>query len=312
MITLITGTPGSGKTLYAVWLLQRELKAGRRLVVDGVKDLALDHELVDESWMRDWYSRCQQHDVIVVDEVQRLWPPASVSVKPGEDIEQLHVHRHKGVDFVLITQHPQRLHKTIRDLVGRHVHVRRLFGLKQAMIYEWDHCHNPNAGFRDAVKTRWGYPKSVFKLYTSAEVHTKQKAVIPKALFIAPLALVVAVYLGWRGFRSVTGGFGIDASKAASLGHVGAASGAAAAATGASSSSASKDPVSTRWRVAGQYAIDGRGYVLLADGDGRFRSELSDGFKGETVRVHGLLDGERVAVWSGVVGASSKPVGAVK
>src|SRR5476649_1556772 len=183
MITLITGTPGSGKTLYAVWLLAQEVKRGRRIVVDGIKDLAIDHELVDEPWIRDWYEQCHANDIIVVDEVQRIWPPVSVSVKPTPDIEKLHVHRHKGVDFIIITQHPQRLNKTIRDLVGRHVHVRRLFGLKQAMVYEWDHCHNPNAGFRDAVKTRWGYPRKVFDMYTSAEVHTKNKAVIPKALY---------------------------------------------------------------------------------------------------------------------------------
>lgn len=293
MITLITGTPGSGKTLYAVWLLQKELKAGRRLVVDGIKDLAIDHELVDEPWIRDWYNRCEQHDLIVVDEVQRVWPPQSVSVKPGEDIEKLHVHRHKGVDFIIITQHPQRLHKTIRDLVGRHVHVRRLFGLRQAMVYEWDHCHNPNAGFRDAVKTRWGYPKSVFKLYTSAEVHTKQKAVVPKALFMIPIMLVVGGFFTWRVLHDVAPGlFGKKAGAVA--GASVSTDGTKKGAVGSSSVSAS-----SKWRVAGQYSVDGRGYVLLADTKGRLRSESSDEFRGDTLRVEGVVDGERVAVWTG-------------
>jgi len=295
MITLITGTPGSGKTLYAVWLLAQEVKRGRRIVVDGIKNLAIDHELVDEPWIRDWYERCHANDIIVVDEVQRIWPPVSVSVKPTPDIEKLHVHRHKGVDFIIITQHPQRLNKTIRDLVGRHVHVRRLFGLKQAMVYEWDHCHNPNAGFRDAVKTRWGYPRKVFDMYTSAEVHTKQKAVIPKALFILPIALVVAIWLGWKGFKSVAG-FGKTDGGSALSGQLGAR---ASKVQGASAGDASKSVVSSEWRVAGQYSVDGRGYVLLANRSGRLRSELSDTFRGETMRVEGVLDGERVAVWSG-------------
>jgi zona occludens toxin len=295
MITLITGTPGSGKTLYAVWLLAQEVKRGRRIVVDGIKNLAIDHELVDEPWIRDWYERCHANDIIVVDEVQRIWPPVSVSVKPTPDIEKLHVHRHKGVDFIIITQHPQRLNKTIRDLVGRHVHVRRLFGLKQAMVYEWDHCHNPNAGFRDAVKTRWGYPRKVFDMYTSAEVHTKQKAVIPKALFILPIALVVAIWLGWKGFKSVAG-FGKTDGGSALSGQLGAPAGKV---QGASAGDASKSVVSSEWRVAGQYSVDGRGYVLLANRSGRLRSELSDTFRGETMRVEGVLDGERVAVWSG-------------
>ncbi|MDW9228972.1 zonular occludens toxin family protein [Burkholderia cepacia] len=304
MIELVTGTPGSGKTLYTVDRLRKEAKAGRRILVDGIRDLAIDHVLVDEQWMRKWYENCQPNDLIVVDEVQRIWPPVSVSVKPTEDVEKLHVHRHLGVDFIVITQHPQRMNKTIRDLVGRHVHVRRLFGRRSAMLYEWDHAHNPNSGFRDAVKTLWRYPGDVFSLYTSAELHTKPKAVIPKALFILPIAVVVAAGLAWKGFKSVSGGFGITgktgapaaASSAAvpSLDGFGSAAGGGASGVKAGSST---------WRVAGQYAVDGRGYVLLASSDGRFRRESADDFRGESLGVTGTVDGERVAVWTGAVGA---------
>ncbi|MFC0398594.1 zonular occludens toxin domain-containing protein [Paraburkholderia rhizosphaerae] len=312
MITLITGTPGSGKTLFAIWSLLREIKAGRRIVVDGIPNLAIDHELVDEAWVRRWFDHVQPNDIVVVDEVQRIWPPVSVGVKPTEDIEWLHKHRHKGVDFVVITQHPNRMNKTIRDLVGRHVHVRRLFGLKQAMVYEWDHCHNPNAGFRDAVKTRWSYPKKVFELYTSSELHTKQKAVIPKALFIAPVALLIACWLGWKGFKSVSGGFGVGAAATVASASSAAAGVPAAAVAASLPGAGSKDPASGRWRVAGRYAVEGRGYVLLLDTQGHFRSELSDAFRGDALRLQGVVDGERVAVWSGAAADSDKPVGVQK
>ena len=228
----------------------------------------------------------------------------------AEDIEKLHVHRHFGVDIVVITQHPNRMNKTIRDLVGRHVHVRRLFGGRRAMLYEWDCAHNPNSGFRDAVKHVWNYPKEVFNLYVSAELHTKPKAVVPKALLIAPLALVVAVYLGWRGFKSVSGGFGIGPAKAVAAPGAPGAGGGSGSAGGAGA--ASKEPVSRRWRVAGRYAVDGSAYVLLADSEGRFRSELSDGFKGGQLRVEGVVDGERVAVWSGEDGADNNTGGGAK
>ncbi|WP_242686114.1 zonular occludens toxin domain-containing protein [Burkholderia pseudomallei] len=181
MITLITGVPGSGKTLHAVWLLTK-ISKGRRVLVDGIRDLAIEHVEIDEPWLRQWHEKAEAHDLIVVDEAQRIYPPTTVSQKPTPDVEQLHVHRHKGVDFILITQHPQRISKTVRDLVGRHIHVRNLFGLKRAMLYEWDHCHNPSS-LKDAVKRQWAYPREVFKLYTSAEVHTKKQAVVPKALF---------------------------------------------------------------------------------------------------------------------------------
>lgn len=297
MIELVTGTPGSGKTLYTVDRLRKEAKAGRRIVVDGIRDLAIDHVLADEQWMRKWYENCQPNDLIVVDEVQRIWPPVSVSVKPTEDIEKLHVHRHLGVDFIVITQHPQRMNKTIRDLVGRHVHVRRLFGGRRAMLYEWDHAHNPQS-LKDAVKTPWFYPKDVFQLYTSAELHTKPKAVIPKALFVLPVAAIAAVVFAWKGFKSVSSGFGI--SPAASV-----VSGASSASVGVGAVRAGGSGGSGKWRVAGQYSVDGRGYVLLIDTDGRFRRESADGFRGETLDVSGTVDGERVAVWTGSVGGAT-------
>lgn len=311
MIRLITGTPGSGKTLWTVDHLRKEAKAGRRILVDGISNLAIDHVLVDDEWVRKWHENCQPNDLIVVDEVQRIWPNVSVSVKPTEDIEKLHVHRHYGVDFIVITQHPQRMNKTIRDLVGHHMHVRRLFGGARAMLYEWDHAHNPNSGFRDAVKTLWRYPKDAFSLYTSAEAHTKPKAVIPKALFLMPVGLVVLAVLAWQGFKGMSGGFGI-AGKAGvpaaasaigvpSVGGVGGSGGASGVKAGSST-----------WRVAGQYAVDGRGYVLLASSDGRFRRESADEFRGETLGVSGTVDGERVAVWTGGIGGGGGATGARK
>lgn len=306
MIELVTGTPGSGKTLYTVDRLRKEAKAGRRILVDGIRDLAIDHVLVDEQWMRKWHENCQPNDLIVVDEVQRIWPPVSVSVKPGEDVEKLHVHRHLGVDFIVITQHPQRMNKTIRDLVGRHVHVRRLFGRRSAMLYEWDHAHNPNSGFRDAVKTLWRYPKDVFSLYTSAELHTKPKAVIPKALFILPVGLLVVAIGAWKGFKAVSGGFGIGGQTGSAVSSSAVAVpplGGVASVVGSAASGVKVG--SSTWRVAGQYAVDGRGYVLLASPDGRFRREPADDFRGETLGVTGTVDGERVAVWTGAVAAGS-------
>lgn len=309
MIHLITGVPGSGKTLYTIWWLQKEVLAGRRLVVNGVKDLLLDHELVDDDWVRDWHNRCQQNDIVLVDEVQRIWPPVTAGAKPSADVEQLHVHRHKGVDFVVITQHPNRMNKTVRDLVGRHVHVRKLFGLSRAMLYQWDMAHNPNSGFRDAVKTMWTYPKSVYKLYTSAEMHTKTKAVIPKALFILPIAALAAVVLTYRGLHGVNTGFGIGGAKAPAAASAAVVGGSVVGSAGGSFTDA-KGEVSSVWRVAGQYAIDGRGYVLLTDRQGHFRRESSEDFRGETLGVTGEVDGERVAVWSGVSANNDKSAGA--
>lgn len=298
MITLITGTPGSGKTLYTVWFAEQQVKLGRRLMVDGIRDLALEHVLVDEAWLRRWYELAEHNDLIVVDEAQRIYPPTTVSQKVGPDVEQLHVHRHKGVDFILITQHPQRISKTVRDLVGRHVHVRRMFGMKKAMLYEWDHCHNVGS-LKDAVKSWWTYPRSVFNLYTSAEVHTKQKAVIPKALFVAPVALVIAGVFAWYAFKGVNGGFGIHGGAASKAGGGPAKASAGGGMLSAGAAAGASGAASEKWRVVGRYLLDGDSYVVLADDQGRLRTVEPGGFEGGGVHTAGLLDGARVAEWTG-------------
>ncbi|MGF7186981.1 zona occludens toxin [Robbsia andropogonis] len=307
MITLITGTPGSGKTLRAVFEAAREVKAGRHLKVDGIKGLALDHDLVDETWVRKWFDHVQPQDLIIIDEVQRLWPPRSVSTKAGEDIEKLHVHRHRGVDFVLITQHPQRLDKAVRDLVGRHVHVRRLFGMKQAMLYEWDHCHNIG-NLKDAVKKRWSYPRDVFKMYVSAEVHTKQTAVVPKALFVIPVALIVAAVAAWKAAAMVHGGMGKSNVKTPDKESAAGAVSSSASGEGEAAGENVKNP-SAVWRVAGRYANLGSAYVVLANGAGELRVVKASGFTGSGARTAGQVDGSSVADWTGVAsgtGAGSK------
>lgn len=286
MITLITGVPGSGKTLYTVWLAEKLARSGRRVLVDGIRDLAIDHVQVDEAWVRNWHNNVQPNDVVIVDEVQRYWPPVSVSTKPTEDIEKLHVHRHLGVDFIVITQHPNRMNKVIRDLVGRHVHVRRMLGLQKAMLYEWDSARNPQGNLKDAVKTWWSYPKNVFALYTSAELHTKPKAVVPKALFVIPVALLAFAVLAWKGYHSVMG-LGKPASGPAVT-------------SGASVSAVSSGGASNSvWRVVGAYAVDGEAFVLVADDVGRIRPVKRDSFKGEGLRLEGEVDGQKVAVWTG-------------
>ena len=43
MITLITGTPGTGKTAYAVSELEKI--SGKNIFVDGIPELQLPHEI---------------------------------------------------------------------------------------------------------------------------------------------------------------------------------------------------------------------------------------------------------------------------
>ncbi|MFQ2783769.1 zonular occludens toxin domain-containing protein [Aeromonas caviae] len=191
MITLITGVPGAGKTLYAVdQILQPEAKAGRQLFVDGIPDLLITHEPAPDPL--EWHKWAPEGAHIVIDEVQRVWRPEAAGRPIPESIAQLETHRHRGLDFTIMTQHPSLIHSNVRRLVGRHIHVRRT--ALGVYVYEYPECMNsPDTAYKSALtKVRWPHPKRSFGAYKSASIHQKVKFRIPRAaiVFVACICLI--------------------------------------------------------------------------------------------------------------------------
>ncbi|MDH4419198.1 MAG: zonular occludens toxin domain-containing protein [Acidovorax sp.] len=212
MITLITGTPGAGKTLYAISKLLRDLVGSviksvdeqgheveiPRRILTNIPRLLLEHELIGPDiggGLADWQEWCKPGDVIVYDEVQRSWPPRPNGSKVPDYISALETHRHKGVDFIIITQHPMLIDRNVLALVGRHLHVRRFGGIGAALVYEWDHCSRSLMYSKSLKKSPFRYDKSVFKQYMSAELHTKPKTSIPPLAIVVICALVASAVL---------------------------------------------------------------------------------------------------------------------
>lgn len=207
MITLITGTPGAGKTLYTVAEELPKYK-DRPLFVDGIPDLLLDHEQPPQS-VEDWHLWLPENGVLVVDEAQRVWRPRGTGSKVPDGVAAMETHRHRGADILIITQHPNLIDPNIRRLVGRHVHVRRMFGWKRAIVYEWDAATDP-ARVTTAIKRSWAYPKKAFASYKSASVHTSRGNRIPFVLVFAVLAIVAVPLVGWNFYSSTFGEWGED------------------------------------------------------------------------------------------------------
>lgn len=244
MIYLITGTPGSGKSLYAVSTLVQQLvsqkltdkngtEINRRLVVDGVSDLLMPHELLCEpekdekdnltcpegNSILNWPDWCQKGDVILIDECQRYWRPRGMGSKPPRMIAELETHRHKGIDFVIITQSAMLIDQNVRRLIYQHQHIRRILGGQRAIIYEWDSCAADVSRVKSAQSTKyWGYPKSAYALYKSSELHTKPKVKIPLWVGVPVLAIVGGLFVVPQALSSMTGvmaGKGIGATASA-------------------------------------------------------------------------------------------------
>ena len=209
MITLITGAPGSGKTLYCVDKIIRPMVgtsvAGtdedgqpaiyERRIYSNINGLLIDHEKVDSAWLENISEKKRPGAFVVFDEVQRVWPNRPTGSKKPAAVEYLETHRHDGIDVVLMTQNPQLLDPAVRKLVGRHLHMRRVGGIGAAIVYEWDACSD-TLRFKSAfTKTPYRYSRSAQRLYKSARVHTKQKRKLPFAVWMMVAGLVGAAYM---------------------------------------------------------------------------------------------------------------------
>lgn len=187
MITLITGTPGAGKTLYAVHaILNEEGKGSRPIYVDGIPELKTRHDPAQD--INQWHKWAPDGALICIDEVQRIWRPLPSGARVPESISELETHRHRGIDFVVITQHPNLMHSNVRKLVGRHIHLRRT--ALGTYLYEWPEATNPEAR-GNSTRIRWSHPKESFGLYKSASQHTKVKHRMPAAVYVFGTAVVL-------------------------------------------------------------------------------------------------------------------------
>jgi zona occludens toxin len=245
-ITLVTGVPGSGKTLMAVWDLLRPLVGAietktdergetvniPRTIYTNVNGFLLDHEMIEGggAWvvdktpvvrtykesngefsrpsttasgavyegnphaLRNWHNWAKPGSVICFDEFQKYWPPRPNGAAVPPDIQALDTHRHMGVDFILITQNCNNVDKHILGLVDRHLHIRRVSNMPMAVVYEWDHASRALNYKNSMTKSPWRYPKQAYKLYKSAELHTKQKRKMPGLVWFILLGFAGAAY----------------------------------------------------------------------------------------------------------------------
>lgn len=221
MLLLNSGVPGAGKTLSMVQELAKLFKRweshpeeARPVFVLGIPELALPHAPVPLKSVQidkagaprlvpDW-EEMPDGSLVLIDECQGVFPPRSSQSTPPAHVAWLNTHRHRGFDLWLTTQQPKLIDASVRALVGRHKHYRRVFGMQRSVVYEWDACSDSLSGMNNAVKSYWPFPTDAFKWYKSAEIHTKQKFKLPLWLGILPLGVVLCVYFFPKAYSAIT------------------------------------------------------------------------------------------------------------
>ncbi len=223
-ITLITGTPGAGKTLLALAMLLKEagLKGTeeksiraqlaeppetsnlkRNVVVCGVEGLKDGLFDTMESPL-DW-QEYEDGTLFLVDECWKWFGSHEREVSKDARFLALAEHRHRGMDFIMTAQMPSQLQSHLRGLVSPHFHVARKFGTKLTMRYEWPSLQSsPNsiANRKTAVEVPWSHPDSVYWMYQSATMHTIKRRIPAKVYAMLAMAVLVVVGLGGAGIAA--------------------------------------------------------------------------------------------------------------
>lgn len=221
-IKLITGVPGSGKTLMAIKDIAEQVKANNDPKTPSFNDTKSTEENFDASKHKrfkrpiytdidginfgegevykvqpdhDW-RECPDGSLIIYDEVHKKWrSEGQAGLSKNPQINDLDMHRHRGMDFILITQYPTKVHHEVRTNVTEHYHIKRPSGAKAATTYKWDLAQSSPNDFHaknEADIAPFVFPKKYFKHYKSATIHT-HKFKLPKYLVFLVIVGMVPI-----------------------------------------------------------------------------------------------------------------------
>lgn len=206
---LITGTPGSGKTLNTLETVHKRAIEEKRPVYYANIELTPNNKIKFDNWTKlenqatdrapsvyNWYD-CPEGSIILIDECQDFFPPMGTTTKRPEYITKFATHRHQGFDIYLITQGPALINSSIKDWVQPHIHYRRIWGGNSTYKYENEQCinniRNINEIARAAIKSRIKLNKDYFGTYQSSVFHTENKRIPKKLIYLFTFASIASI-----------------------------------------------------------------------------------------------------------------------
>jgi hypothetical protein len=183
MIYWYTGQPGHGKTLHAIDHAITLRDEGRLVYVCNVTDFNYEKArmlpMTPEQFCN-WMEFLPDGAVALVDEAYEhgMLPKRPAGSKVPKHVEQLAKHRHRGLDFIFVSQSPaKQVDEFIHDLIEQQIHVRRMWGLPFAWLRKFFYMERNPLKATPNVVQRVRLPKRPFGLYKSTSMDTTQKHV---------------------------------------------------------------------------------------------------------------------------------------
>lgn len=120
------------------------------------------------------------------------------------------MHRHFGIEIILISQNPTKLNKDVLSNVTIHHVMRRKFGFDAANIWTFGEAMTTwgkSVADSALVKKYWRFPKHLYNYYVSSEKHNIKKY-FPKKYYAYACVPLLIFYLGYAKARE-TGFMGL-------------------------------------------------------------------------------------------------------
>lgn len=219
MLTLITGSLGTGKTALMIKLLTEHSSYPDNAVVVGVREWQGGGAYYTLPGQDVFKNQALIEDigklpgtVYVVDEAKKIWP-SRIAGKPVPEFIDSHLAESRSIaqDWIFTAQTPTQIDVALRRLIGRHIHLELTpFGVK----YSESGQIREDLKFTRDESRKYDFPKDSLKLYRSddgvTDSHKKGLSVPKRLIYLGILMLVlisVVVYFASNStiFKSVVG-----------------------------------------------------------------------------------------------------------
>lgn len=339
-ITAYVGVPRSGKSYEVVKsVIVPAIASGRRVIsniyglneekikeycLKQYKKLSLDKlgsiihvensQCLDEDFlpsMENQNTFCQAGDLVVIDEVWRVWGSDKDIPKNHRSFIAEHGHfvnKDTGVmsDLVVINQTVSDIPRFIKARIETTYRMQKHVSLGLNNRYRVDVFQGAKITKSNRMNFyQEKYDKSIFELYKSVEGNNpntlktdKRQSIFSsnKVLFLmifVPIGILVSVYFVYQYFNQY---LNTDKTESAQSTHFQSVNSNQITNL---TFSPPKPVLSTKWRITGELIREGKAYVILADKQGQLRLEPRSQFQFNGRLLQGEIDGQLVNYYSG-------------